>query len=505
MPQPTVSGTRVALVAFAGTEVDQSIADQVKQPWVAGVTLFRSLNIDTASQTRKLTGDLQEAAGRTLLIAADQEGGQLLGAGSAATPFAGNMALGAVGDSDLAQRVGHAIGLELRALGINLNYAPVADVASRPYNPSLGIRSFGEDPQLVSRLTAAMVTGFQEAGVAATLKHFPGKGEATVDPHYELPVLDLDLDRLEQVEFAPFRAGIEAGARMIMVGHYGLPAITGDRATPATASREVMNGLIRGTLGFDGLIVTDALDMGAFGGLSPDSPLTAGADLLLFGPAQTGATVSAGDAGGDRLLRLLEWLAGFPQPDLAVVGCSEHRELADELARRSLTLVRNDAGLLPLKGPGRVLVLMPRPTDLTPADTSSYVEPGLATAIRRHLPSVTEMVFSANPSSDEIEAVAFEAGDHDLVIAGTIDVNEGQVTLMRRLVASGQPVIGVALRTPYDLVFFPELATYVCTYGIHSPSLDALADALFGLATFPGRLPVAIPGLYPIGHGGDSI
>ena len=493
----------MALVAFAGTEVDQSTTDLLKQTWVAGVTLFRSLNIETAAQTRKLTEDLQAAAGRTLLIAADQEGGQLLGAGAETTPFAGNMALGAVGDTDLAQRVGQAIGRELRALGINLNYAPVADVASRPYNPSLGIRSFGEDPQLVSRLTAAMVRGLQGAGVAATLKHFPGKGEATVDPHYELPVLDLDLDRLERVEFAPFRAGIEAGAHLIMVGHYGIPAITGDRVTPASASREVMTGHIRETLGFGGLIVTDALDMGAFGGLSPESPLEAGADLLLFGPAQTGATVVSGGVGTGRLGRLLEWLAKYPQPDLTVVGCQQHRELADELARRSITLVRNDAGVLPLKDPGRVLVVMPQPIDLTPADTSSFVEPGLAMAVRRYLPSANEIVVPAHPTSQEIDRVVEQARDHDLVIAGTIDANEDQTILMRRLIASGPPVVGVALRTPYDLAFFPELATYVCTYGIHPPSLEALADALFGMASFPGRLPVAIPGMYPIGHGGD--
>jgi beta-N-acetylhexosaminidase len=494
MPQP------VALVSFRGYALDRSTADLVKSPWVAGVTLFRSLNIETAAQTRKLTGDLQAAAGRVLLIAADQEGGQLLGAGPDTTPFAGNMALGAVGDTDLAQRVGQAIGLELRALGINLNYAPVADVASRPYNPSLGIRSFGEDPRLVSRLTAAMVRGLQEAGVAATLKHFPGKGEAAVDPHYELPVLDLDLDRLKRVEFTPFRAGIEAGAHLIMVGHYGLPAITGDRSTPASASREVMTELIRDTLGFDGLIVTDALDMGAFGGLSPDSPLKAGADLLLFGPAQTGATVDASGLGSDRLVRLLDWLAGFPQPDLSVVGCSEHRELADELARRSVTLVRNDAGLIPIKTPGRVLVVMPQPTDLTPADTSSRVEPGLAAAIRRRHPSANEVVVSAHPTGGEIEALVAQGSDHDLVIAGTIDANDDQTKLMRRLIDSGIGVIGVALRTPYDLAYFPELATYVCTYGIHPPSLNALTNALFGVAPFPGRLPVAIPGLYPIGH-----
>jgi beta-N-acetylhexosaminidase len=265
-----------------------------------------------------------------------------------------------------------------------------------------------------------------------------------------------------------------------------------------------MTGLLRETLGFDGLIITDALDMGAFGGLSPDSPLKAGADLLLFGPAQTGASVDASGPGSDRLGRLLNWLDGFTQPDLSVVGCREHRELADELAKRSVTLVRNDAGLIPLEDPGRLLVVMPRPTDLTPADTSSFVEPGLAQAIRRYRPDAVEAVVSAHPTHDEIEAAAAQARDHDLVIAGTVDANDDQTKLMQRLIDTGTNVIGVALRTPYDLAFFPKLATYMCTYGIHPPSLDALTSAVFGAAPFPGRLPVAIPGLYPIGHSAAS-
>jgi beta-N-acetylhexosaminidase len=502
MRQPAGGVAPVALVAFHGFAINDEIANLLQQPQVAGVTLFRGLNIETAAQTRALTDELQEATGGRLLIAIDQEGGQLLGAGAETTAFAGNLALGAVGDVDLTRRVGEAIGLELRALGINLNYAPVADVASRPYNPSLGIRSFGEEPGEVARMTAAMVSGLQQAGVAATLKHFPGKGEATVDPHYELPVLDLDLERLERVEFAPFRAGIEAGARLVMVGHYGLPAVTGDRALPATASPEVLQGLIRGSLGFAGVIVTDALDMGAFGGLAPETPLRAGADLLLFGPAQAGASVTAmGDPSG-RVDDLLEWLDQFPQPKLTVVGCNAHRLLADELAARSITHVRDLNGLLPLDSGGRVLVVMPRPIDLTPADTSSYVEPGLAAAIRDHHPAVTEIVVAAHPTPGEIESVVEQADLHNVLIVGTIDANREQADLMQSCIATGKPLVGVALRTPYDLAQFPELPTYVCTYGIHPPSLRAVAAALFGKAGFPGHLPVSIPGLYPVGHSG---
>jgi beta-N-acetylhexosaminidase len=510
-------GAACALIAFEGTRVEGQIPGLIADPRVAGVTLYGSNNIENAAQTRLMTTDLQRAAGRLLLIAVDQEGGQLTAAGPDTTHFAGNMAIGAVGDEGLAWRVGAATGLELAALGINLNYAPVADIASRPDNPSLGIRSFGEDPAEVSRLTAAMVKGLQSSGVAATLKHFPGKGEAQVDPHLELPVLDLDLERLNRVEFAPFRAGIEAGARFVMIGHYGLPAITGNRHLPSSASSAVLRGLIRDQLGFEGVIVTDALDMGAFQGVSLEEPLSAGCDLLLYGPAQAGtlpiATRSSSLMGGGpdalppRLDSVLAWLAGFPQPDPSVIGSSEHAALAAELAARSITLVRDDQHRLPLKlsSDSRVLALMPRPTDLTPADTSSLVAPGLGSALRVRHPATAEITVSYSPTDSEIAAVVATAESHDVVIVGTIDANDAQKRLVRLLLGGeggmDRTVITVSLRTPYDLASYSEASTHLAAYGIHPPTMTALVDALLGLAPVSGRLPVAIPGLYPIGHG----
>lgn len=495
----------VAFVAFDGRAVDQGLADLVADARVAGVTLYGNINIENGEQTRGLTHDLQKAAGRPLLIAVDQEGGQLTAAGPETTHFAGNMALGATRDVDLAFKVGQAIGHELRALGITVNYAPVADIATRPWNPSLGIRSFGEEADLVSLMTSAMVKGVQSAGVAATLKHFPGKGEATVDPHDELPVLDLDLDRLDRVEFAPFRAGINAGARFVMVGHYGLPAVTGDRNVPTSLSPEVMRSLIRGRLGFDGLIVTDALDMGAFGNSPTDLPLAMGADLLLYGPAQAGDLPER--TGGDpaRLRDLNEWLTTFPQPDLDILGCARHRELANELACRSITLVRDDGYVLPIRlgADQRILAVMPRPTDLTPADTSSMVEPGLAEAVRNYHPATTEMIVSHEPTEAEVSTVLRAARKHDLVIVGTIEAGETQAAMVKALLETRTPTVAVALRTPYDLARYPTAGTYVCTYGIHPPSMEALANALFGTAPIHGRLPAAVPGLYPVGHGID--
>ena len=499
------SGSACALIAFEGTRVDQQIADLVADPRVAGVTLYGSINIEDAEQTRRLTDALKRAAGRPLLIAVDQEGGQLTAAGPDTTPFAGNMALGAVGDVDLARRVGSATGLELAALGINVNYAPVADIATRPHNPSLGIRSFGEEPGAVSRLTAATVLGLQSSGVAATLKHFPGKGEADVDPHLELPVLDLDLERLHGVEFAPFRAGIEAGAHLLMIGHYGLPAVTGDRNLPASASSLVMRALVRADLGFDGLIITDALDMGAFEGVSLEEPLAAGADLLLYGPAQAG-TLPLISQSSPRLDRMSTWLSQFSQPGLSVVGSSSHTGLAAELAVRSITLVRDEQNVLPLElaAEDKVLAVMPQPTDLTPADTSSLVRPGLAKAIRRRHLATTEITVPYHPSEGEIAEVVAAATAHDVVIVGTIDASPAQIRLVRALVGHGtepRRVVTVALRTPYDLCGYPGAGTHVATYGIHPPTMAALADALFGHTPMTGRLPVAIPGLYDIGHG----
>jgi beta-N-acetylhexosaminidase len=498
----TGDGAATALIAFEGLGVDQNLRRLLADPRVAGVTLYGRLNIDNAEQTRRLTEDIQKAAGRPLLIAVDQEGGQLTAAGPETTHFAGNMALGATGDPGLAEQVGRAIGTELRALGITVNYAPVADVASRPWNPSLGIRAFGEEPALVGEMTAAMVAGLQSAGVAATIKHFPGKGEATVDPHHGLPVLDLDLDRLERVEFPPFRAGIEAGAHLLMVGHYGLPAVIGDRTTPTSISEVAIKELIRGRLGYEGVIVTDALDMGGFGSAATELPLSAGADLLLYGPAQVGSLPSWRGEVNPRLEKLSTWISAHEQPPLTAVGASDHQALAATLARRSLTLVRDSPGLLPIKigADDRILAVMPRPTDLTPADTSSMVQPGLASAIRTRHRFTTELLINQEPSQSEIGAVLEAAANHDLIVAGTIDAGAGQAEFVETLVETGKPVVAVALRTPYDLARYPTAGTYVCTYGIHPASMEALAAALFGEASMSGRLPAAVPGLYPVGH-----
>jgi beta-N-acetylhexosaminidase len=520
------------MVGFAGTELPATAAAAIAAHPPAGVTLFRAHNVASAEQVRGLTNALQAAApagSRPLLVAADQEGGQLLGLGEDTTQFAGAMALGAVGDAALAERVGRAIGRELRALGVNVNYSPVCDLATNPANPGLGIRSFGDDPAAVASLVAATVRGLQAEGVAATAKHFPGKGEAAVDTHHELAVVDRSPEEMSVRELVPFRAAIDAGAWMIMSGHFAVPGLTGDATLPATLAPQVMRDLLRGELGYDGLATTDALDMKALGQGSAQvvdviAAIRAGADLLLgtvdpeqrarieLGLAQA---LSRGLLDADtiaisaaRLGKLRAWIAGFPQPLRAVVGCAEHQSLARELAERSQTLVRDDDGLLPIRlgSDARMAVVMPRPADLTPADSSSFVKPALAEAIRRRHPRTEEFLTDNQPSAKDISALRKRMGRFTLVVVGTLgaSLRPAQAELVRAILGTGVPTVTIALRTPWDLAVYSEARTHVCSYGILPPTVEALAAALFGEIPFPGHLPVALADLYPRGHPLDA-
>jgi len=367
------------MLSFEGRTLPPTLATRLATQPAAGVSLFRAFNDGTADDVRALTDEIQAQGARfdanrgarplPLLVAADQEGGQLM-ALAAGTPFAGNMALGAIGDPGLAERVGHAIGRELRAMGVNVDYAPVCDIATEPGHPALGIRSFGDQPNAVAVLAAAMVRGLQSAGVAATLKHFPGKGDVAVDTHHELALVAHDRARFEAVELLPFRAAVAAGARLVMSGHFAVPGLTGRDTLPATLSAEVMDGLLRNELGFDGVTISDALDMGALAqgpGHVADvlSAVRAGVDLLLFhDPRQREAVETAlVDAAGNGLLDrrrlarsgaritdLRRWLGSHRAPDRGVVGSAAHAALAREVSERSLTLVRDDAALLPIRG-----------------------------------------------------------------------------------------------------------------------------------------------------------
>jgi beta-N-acetylhexosaminidase len=478
-----------------------------------GITFFRGHNDVDAAGMVAMTERLWAAAGEVPpIVAVDQEGGQLEAAGAATTSFPGNMALGAAADPALTERVGAAMGRELRALGFTVNLAPDADLASNPDNPGAGIRSFGDDHSAVSDHVAAMVRGIQASGVAATLKHFPGKGEASIDTHHGLAQIDRSAEQVREVDAAPFKAGIEAGAAVVMSGHHALPSVTGRVDIPCTLASEAMTDLLRGEFGFDGLAITDALDMAALNqegvaqAIDLIAAVIAGNDLLLSTP-ESGQIErvlmvlrGAADRGvipsgriteaANRVAALRRRLAEFGRPDPSIVRCESHRRLAAEVAERSVTRVRGAAA--PLVAADRVLVIEPAHDAVTPADTSAWAGAGgLATALRTHLPVDSIVVPSASAPSDIAAAVA-AAREVGAVVVATANAHfvSGQAEMGRAILEARPDAVTVALRVPWDLWSYPASTSHWSTYAVQEVSLVALAASLVGEAEAPGRMPV---------------
>lgn len=518
------------MLAFYGTELPGDIRSVLQHSQVSGFTLFGPPNYESPEQVYRLTSDIQAIAKERglprYLIATDQEGGQLNAMGEGATQFTGNMALGAAGDPELAENVGRAIGQELAAMGVNINYAPICDLNTNPYNPSLGIRAFSDQPELTGQLAAAMVRGIQSAGVAATLKHFPGKGAALVDSHFSMPLIDHSRERLDSVELPPFKQAIDAGAKLVMTGHFAIPSITGSTEVPATLSKSAMHDLVRHDLGFNGVVITDALDMGAISQgagqiIDVIAAVRAQVDLLLLMPdPEMRERLDAGlklaytrgliedhhllDS-AERVNELRLWVSQFEQPSLDVVGSDEHLKLADQLAERSLTLVRNDEKLLPLRlsSDDKVLVVVPKPKNLTPADLSFNVRHSLRDAMLQYHTHVDELMLSFEPDAEEISIAKMTAAKYDLLVLGTINASmyEDQAALVRELYSLNIPTIVIAMRIPYDIAVYPQVGTYLCTYSIQPAAMKAAAKALFGKINPTGKLPVTIPEMYEFGHG----
>jgi beta-N-acetylhexosaminidase len=512
------------LRSFDGLEPGDAILAAIREGRASGVTLFRARNVASPAQVRALCAALQAArpAGDPpLVIGIDQEGGQLQAVGDGATAWPGNLALGATDSEELALRAGRAIGTEVAAMGGTLVYAPVCDVLHRASATPLGTRPFGDDPERAARLAAAMTSGLQEAGIAATLKHFPGHGSAAADSHRALPVVRHDLAELREAELPPFAACIAAGALAVLPGHLAVPALTGGVELPATVSRAILEGLLRDDLGFRGVTVSDALDMAGatYGdglGGTVGAAANAGMDLLLLNHSPEteeavfeslrsaiesgGVDGSRSEAASNRIRRLREHFVVLVQPPLGVVGCEEHRRLAREIAEASVTLVRDRGRILPLsvEGEVRVAVIAPAPVDLTPAETSSYLQLGLAEALRARGVKATPFVSPLDPSRAEVAELTAATEDYDAVIVGTFDAVSfpGQAELVASLSGRGDGsrgrVIAVALRSPYDAALFPAEVATICTYGIQPPQIEALAEALTGRNEFRGRLPVSL-------------
>lgn len=482
--------------------------DAVRRGAVAGFCLFGGKNGNTAEAIREITARLEDAArsGGQLppLIGIDQEGGQLMAISRGMTELPGNMALGATRDPALAEAAGRVLARELLAMGCGMNFAPSLDVNSNAENPVIGTRAFGDDPDLVGLLGTAMIKGMQAEGLLTAGKHFPGHGDVQTDTHFSAPVINAPRERLEAIELRPFRTAIAAGVDAIMSAHIILPAIDPDN--PATLSRKVMRDLLRGEMGFTGLTITDAMDMHAVSVRGADASvreaIIAGNDMVLLGHMDDQRDLiermaALEDADAIRRIEAAQRRLSPIRPGFDVLGSLAHREVAREIAEKAITLVKDDDHRLPLRpSPDeKIAVITPEPVNLTPADTSALVEIALADAVRGFHANTTAYQLPKNGTEQDVSALIDAVANCDVVIVGTVNasVQPLQAALVNALHARGLRPIVVALRTPYDLIAFPAISTYLCAYNIRRPAVEAAAKALFGAITPTGVLPCALP------------
>ncbi|MFB6194564.1 MAG: beta-N-acetylhexosaminidase [Haloplanus sp.] len=498
-------------VGFHGTEAGETIRELVADYHVGGVIYF-SRNVESAEQTADLSAALQaearESTGLPLLLSTDQEGGVVTRVPFGTVP-PGQMALGAAGDAGLAREFGSAVGRQLRAVGINMNFAPVLDVNNNPDNPVIGVRSFGSDPGLVGDLGEAVAGGLQEVGVAACGKHFPGHGDTAVDSHEAMPTVAHGRERLDEVELAPFRAAIDAGIDAIMTAHVNFPAIEPDDDTPATLSRNVLTGLLREELGYDGVVITDCMEMNAIAdgvGTVEGAVRTiqAGADMVLVSHTaerQRAAIEAVQEAvrSGDlpesrvdeaarRVLRLKDERIGAVEAPSAAAASEGLVETAERIGRAAVTLVRDDDGLVPL--PDGDVFVWDFPADRgSPAEDAAVDGGPLVDALEARGRSVRRHTFDAG-EPDDLPTVE----DDEVVVACTYDAarNDDQAAVVNRALDDGLPVVVLAMRNPYDLRALPGAASFLTTYDYSPAMLDAAADVLTGAHEPEGRLPVSM-------------
>jgi beta-N-acetylhexosaminidase len=493
------------VAGFDGTTPTDDIMELISDHHLGGVIYF-SRNVESPSQLRSLSAELQGFVPEgtpPLLVAIDQEGGRVARI-AWGTELPSAMTLGAADDTMLAASAGRAVGRELRALGIGLDLAPVLDVNNNPANPVIGVRSFGEQPAAVAALGTAFADGLQEAGVMACGKHFPGHGNTTVDSHLGLPIIDHDRDRLDRVELRPFRAAIDNGIDALMTTHVAFPAITDENERPATLSQRVITDLLREELGFDGLVVTDCMEMDAISegvGTSEGAvqAVKAGCDLITVShtPAQQRAVIDSVvravrsgriqaervDASVRRVLRAKRAYDTEHAADNWETTAAECRSVRQTVAEQGVTLVR-EAGHVPLPSDQPIDVY-----EFSGDEESHGQDRDVTFASALSEAGVTVNVSMLNLATNELPSP--DSGP-TVVCTANAAANPGQVDAVRSLIESGVDPIVVATRSPYDLSAFPEVGTYLATYGDTRPALAAAAAVLVGREP-TGHLPVTIP------------
>jgi beta-N-acetylhexosaminidase len=497
----------------------------VSENHIGGLALFAGNVYESAI----LLNELQEISKLPLLVSSDFERGAAFRIEDA-TSFPWTMALGAAGSEDLAYRQGLITARESRAMGIHWIFAPVVDVNNDPDNPVINIRAFGSDPADVSRLGVAFIRGAQAGGVLTTAKHFPGHGDTTIDSHINMPVLEVKRDRLENIEFVPFRRAIEAGVDAVMTAHVAVPQLTKGAKTPATLSPEILTDVLKNSLGFRGIVVTDSMEMDGIkkhygNGEAAVKAVKAGVDVLLLPPDAVEAinaierAVKSGEISEKRIDESVRKILEAKQrlrlhenrtTDIEIIGdivsSPENIELADEIAARAVAVIKDEKRLLPLNPSDkrRVYGLVLTPV-LDAASGSAFLD-----AFRERFPGAqTESANSRVPESQmaDIEKAISEA---DIIVVATLTrlatgrnivIPDRHSRIVKKLASLKKPVIWVCLGSPYLLRIAPEMGTMLCTFSYSENSQAAAVKALTGDFRVSGKMPVSVPGVAKIGDG----
>jgi beta-N-acetylhexosaminidase len=511
---------QLLLIGFPGTRVTSHMRSWINDRKVAGVDLF-SRNLVDFAQTSRFTRDLQNLTRGhiPLFLALDQEGGNVVRVKEGTILLPSNMALGATRSSTLAYVAGQALAVDLRLMGFNMNLAPVLDVNSNPKNPVIGIRSYGEKADLVATLGSWYVRGQQEMGVSSVAKHFPGHGDTQSDSHFSMPSINADRARLSQVELKPFKRAVESGLDAIMTAHIALPRIAEEPDLPATLSKNIITGILREQLGYDGLVLTDGLEMQAIvqgygSGTAAVMAIEAGADMpMILWTADKqrevySAIIDAVKEGRISQARLDQSVrrilkAKFKrrlfhrevEPLHRVLKKRNrnviHEKVAQRIARDAVTLVRNRGNFLPLnKSDKRKLVVVaPRgifAKEMAKRPNTKVIALPYSMSRRRRAKAIKEV------------SAALRKADAWVVAAS----NRYHIAIGQKVSKAfpHKPFAFLSFASPYFLRYLPEAAAYVCTYSYLKDAQAAAADAVLGRQRMSGRLPVSIPGMYSYDH-----
>lgn len=509
---------RLIMINLPGAELSPECIQHLSAHRWGGVLLFAH-NLQDRPQLVKLMEKMEELCDP--IVAIDQEGGlvdRVRFPDSVLTP--GCMALGAAGDTELTRQAHEIMGRQLHELGFHVDFAPCVDINSNPDNPIIGVRSFGEDPEEVSRQGQAACLGLRQGGVAATAKHFPGHGATSLDSHLSLPTLPHSFDRLRSQEMVPFQGCVQAGCEGVMTAHITFPDLDPRPGRPATLSQPILNGLLRQLLHFEGVIFTDSMEMKAIAehygaGESAVLAIEAGADMIICGHGYAEhkeavqALVSAVESGRlqrDRLeesLRRLELMRDSLPPSKRLhynPHFTEQNEQMRQIVEHTITLVRNQ-DLLPLRS-GKVLVLSPDLLPLTPLGEMRRSD-GALQHMQLEGVDIQEAHYPAETRGPALEHILQQARACETVLFTVYArhrLPDATRELGEKLLEANPRTVLVSLSSPYVLRDLPNMPGFVCSYNYTPLSMQALGRVLSGHLQPTGRLSVSIPGLYERGH-----